>query len=115
MYIRKLICIYLILFAILLTSCENDFLPESDLNKAPLNDTVSISEGAIEINEIYKERITQRSGSITMNKKGLKFDLTYDSVFYGHDSAINRDLISYCRRFDDNTNVNMRYVKINFT
>ncbi|NLN03785.1 MAG: hypothetical protein GX166_03040 [Clostridiaceae bacterium] len=93
---KVLLIISFTLVILILTSCNE----KADLSKAPLNEFSFRVEGDITLKNIYREKITKRSNTIILDESDLKFELTYDSVFYGHDAAINRDFVQYCRNFE---------------
>lgn len=46
---------------------------------------------------VYKEKITEKHGSVLVDDISLR--VNYESRFFGHDSAIDRDLVQYGWRF----------------
>lgn len=49
--------------------------------------------GSAILSKPYTEKITTTDGSVTLNSAGIT--VNFNSQFYGHDSAIDRDLIRY--------------------
>lgn len=90
---KRLILIHMYILVIMFSSCS------PDLSKAPLKDYAPRTAGSIGLAGVYKEKATKRSNTVAVEELG--FELTYDSVFYGHDSAINRDFMQYCRSFEE--------------
>ena len=50
-------------------------------------------KGSAILSKPYTEKITTTDGSVTLNSAGIT--VNFNSQFYGHDSAIDRDLIRY--------------------
>lgn len=50
-------------------------------------------KGSAILSKPYTEKITTTDGSVTLNSVGIT--VNFNSQFYGHDSAIDRDLIRY--------------------
>lgn len=61
---------------------------------------IDVSSGGYEFGEYYKEAATQKDGDVKLFSGSESLSISYQSVFYGSDSGINRDYISYCESFD---------------
>lgn len=53
--------------------------------------------GSATLSKPYAEKITSSDGSVFLDKAGMT--MTFTSLFYGHDSAIDRDLSQYGWRY----------------
>ena len=57
--------------------------------------------GSFAFRPLYHENHTRLSGTNTQSVNGTNIKVTYQSTFYGSDSAINRDYCQYGWRFDE--------------
>ena len=72
--------------------------------KAPIyeNSGLAASEpvsGSAALSRPYTEKITSSDGSVSLEQAGVT--MSFRSLFYGHDSAIDRDLMQYGWRFEE--------------
>lgn len=58
-----------------------------------------LGHAAFEASAVYSEKHTKRSGFIQLKDVGAT--VSYDSEFYGHDAAINRDLCFYAVQYEE--------------
>lgn len=97
---------FLALLIVLFASCgkkensqRNDFA--SDLSSVPMNERADVTlSGDFRISKIYTEPETYSSG--TAKCRELKLKINYDSTFFGHDAAIDRDLCDYGIAYEPN-------------
>ena len=62
--------------------------------------------GSATLKKPYAEKITQTSGTVSLGNAGVS--MTFASEFYGHDSAISRDLSTFAETFS-NVKLSSRY------
>lgn len=67
--------------------------PETELFENSGLTPVEPMKGSAILSKPYTEKITTTDGSVTLNSAGIT--VNFNSQFYGHDSAIDRDLIRY--------------------
>ena len=67
--------------------------PETELFENSGLAPVEPMKGSAILSKPYTEKITTTDGSVTLNSAGIT--VNFNSQFYGHDSAIDRDLIRY--------------------